>query len=147
MGTSGTGPSRTSMPSYAAGPISNSSNPVRTNEFSSSGPSGLVLGVDSGWMVSGHRPVVLTPTPARVVRLSGVGFKGFHQGSTLVMGLGYSHYLGVATTGVVRARTAGVVCPTTLAYRVVHLRRPDSYKGRGLFLDGQKPTTKAGKRR
>jgi len=63
------------------------------------------------------------------------------------MGLGYSHYVATATVGVVRARTAGVVAPIGVAARVVHLRRPDPYKGRGLYLDGQKPTTKAGKRR
>lgn len=135
------------MLDHRAGPVGNSNHRVKPNGFSSGCPSRLVLGGHPSLVVSGRRPVGLSPVGSRVVRLAGVGFKGFHQGGTLVMGLGYSHYVATATVGVVRARTAGVVAPTGVAARVVHLRRPDPYKGRGLYLDGQKPTTKAGKRR
>lgn len=106
-----------------------------------------MLGGDTRLVVSGRRPVGLHPEGSRVVRLAGVGFKGFYQAGLLTLGLGYSHYVATTTVGVVRARAGGLVAPTRVAHRVIHLRQPDPYKGRGLYLDGQKPTTKAGKRR
>lgn len=147
MGPAGAAPAGANLSVDPPGAFRVAGDPTGSNEFSSGCPSGVVLGSNPRGVVSGTPPVGHPRGAARVVRLAGVGFKGFHTGHTLVMGLGYSHYVGVATTGVVRARTAGVVAPGGVAHRVVHLRRPDPYKGRGLYLDGQKPTTKAGKRR
>ena len=85
------------------------------------------------------------------LRLAGVGFKVFRRGSTLVFGVGYSHYLGLAlpTGTVARPGRAGLALgghPGGPA-RVVRLRRPDPYKARGIHPGDRKPPTKEGKRR
>lgn len=89
-----------------------------------------------------------------VLKLNGVGFKSFHQSGWLVCGVGYSHYVGLATPGSghqVRSRRGGVSLGgglAALAGRVQDLRRPDPYKGRGIYsVTHGKPPTKPGKRR
>jgi len=62
-------------------------------------------------VVFGTRPVRLrTPPGGEVLKLNGVGFKSFLHGGWILAGVGYSHYVGLATpTGAaLRARRGGL---------------------------------------
>lgn len=104
-------------------------------------------------VVFGTRPVRLrTPPGGEVLKLNGVGFKSFLHGGWILAGVGYSHYVGLATpTGAaLRARRGGIALGGggPLGGRVQDLRRPDPYKGRGIYsVTRGKPPTKPGKRR
>lgn len=94
------------------------------------------------------------PPKGEILKLNGVGFKSFHQQGWLVCGVGYSHYVGLATPvggQQIRSRRGGIALGgglTALGSRVQDLRRPDPYKGRGIYsVTHGKPTTKPGKRR
>ena len=108
------------------------------------------------------RAYTQTPPPGRsapaptVVHLSGVGFKVFSHAGRTALHVGYSHYVVVRTPreAQVRSRRAAlVVHPVTptgvgdLAHRVCRVKRPDPYKGRGIYPTGGRPTLKPGKRR
>ena len=91
------------------------------------------------------------PPTGVTLRLGGVGFKGFSTGGWGVWGLGYSHYLGLRLPrgSILRVHRQGVLLrgPNNLVHRVVHLRRPDPYKGRGIVQGGVTLRLKPGKRR
>jgi hypothetical protein len=91
------------------------------------------------------------PPVGEVLKLNGVGFKSFLHGGVLVCGLGYSHYLGLLLPlgEYLRARRGTVAVPRGVtSTRLEYLRRPDPYKGRGVYsLLRGKPSTKPGKRR
>ena len=144
----GGAPPRAPVLGHPHGPVHHPVDRTSPDEFSAGRPRGVVLGGHPGGVVTRARPVRRGRPAAGVVRLAGVGFKAFWSG-TLVVGAGYSHYVGVATPvgAHVRAARAGVAAPAGVIPGVLRVRRPDSYKGRGLYRDGQKPTTKAGKRR
>ena len=106
-----------------------------------------------------YTPLVLTPgaPPARVLHLSGVGFKVFSQPGRTALHVGYSHYVVVRTpvAATVRSRRSHMVVhhqPAAggvgdLPQRVCRVKRPDPYKGRGLYPVDDRPRLKPGKRR
>ena len=92
----------------------------------------------------------------RVVTLSGVGFKVFSHPGRTALHVGYSHYVVVRTPRAAQIRSRRstlVVYPTApvgvgdLVHRVCRTKRPDPYKGRGLYPTDGRPTLKPGKRR
>ena len=92
------------------------------------------------------------PGGGRVLKLSGVGFKCFASPGGLTFGLGYSHYLGCSVpVGMVSRPGRGhlAVGPGRgdLLGRVIRLRTPDPYKARGIYVAGEIPHRKEGKRR
>lgn len=102
-------------------------------------------------VVYGTPPIRLrTPPGGSVLKLNGVGFKSFLHGGVLVCGLGYSHYVGLLTGVSLRSRRGNIALSggSALQGRIQDLRRPDPYKGRGIYSVTQgKPPTKPGKRR
>lgn len=91
----------------------------------------------------------------RKLEVTGVGFKGELKGRTLNLSLGFSHIVefplpdGISievekgTKFVVRGADREMVGET--AARLRRLRKPDSYKGKGVRFDGEKVRIKAGK--
>lgn len=91
----------------------------------------------------------------RRLEIQGVGFKSEVKGKSLVLSLGYSHQVefpfppGVTievdkgTKLVVKGADRQVVGET--AAKLISLRSPDSYKGKGIRNEGQHIKLKAGK--
>ncbi len=91
----------------------------------------------------------------RRLEVQGVGFKGELKGRTLNLSLGFSHLVefplpeGISvdvekgTKFVVRGADRELVGET--AARLRRLRKPDSYKGKGVRLEGERVRIKAGK--
>jgi hypothetical protein len=110
---------------------------------------GNLGGYSGGVVVYLAHPARVRPRPAgRLLRLNGVGFKGFRRGVWAVFGVGYSHYVAIYVANLLlRPRRSIVAVVATLAEPVCRLRPPDPYKGRGIHPDDDRPTLKEGKRR
>lgn len=96
-------------------------------------------------------PVRAQPTGS-VLKLNGVGFKGFIWSNNLVFQLGYSHYLAYRSNSgaVIRIKKQKIALSCiggNLKNQLLLLRRGDSYKARGVQDLSVVPTLKEGKRR
>lgn len=115
-------------------------------------PAGVPVGVGSFVLVTRRVVHLGPPRGGLVLKLSGVGFKSFVTPRGGVFGLGYSHYVGLATPVGVPVRPGRghlAVGPSRgdLAGRIRRLRVPDVYKSRGIYPTGEVPRRKEGKRR
>lgn len=91
----------------------------------------------------------------RKLRIVGVGYRGEAKGNSLVLSVGYSHPVefplpqGIAGTvtkeGLIELTGIDKEILGDVAARIRKIRKPDSYKGKGIRYDGEVVRIKPGK--